>query len=78
MASWTDAPWTGVSGSGTVNMRLTKGGGIVKSIDVAELPSGGSAVDMWASAYREYFVVLANSAGSVNSRKKAIARLLDA
>lgn len=48
------------------------------SIDITPLPGGGSAVDMWASTYNEYFLVLANFAGSVNSKKKAIARLLDA
>ncbi len=74
-----NAIWTGATGPGTINMRRRgKDGGIVMSIDVTELPGGGSAVGMWASAYHEYLVVLANFAGSVNSRKKAIAQLLDA
>jgi hypothetical protein len=74
-----NALWTGANGPGTINMRRRgKDGGIIMSIQVVELPGGGSAVDMWASTYHEYLGVLANMAGSVNSRKKAIARLLDA
>lgn len=74
-----NALWTGATGPGMINMRRRgKDGGIVMSINVTESPGGGSAVDMWASSYTEYLVVLANFAGSVNSRKKAITRLLDA
>lgn len=71
------ALWTATSGPGAFNMRRRgKDGGITLSIDVHALPVGGSAVDMWASSYSERFVVLVNFAGSVNSRKKAIARSL--
>jgi hypothetical protein len=74
-----NALWTGASGPGAINMRRRgKGGGIVLSVDIEPLPSGGSATNMWASSYNEYLVVLANFAGSVNSRKKAIAQLLHA
>jgi hypothetical protein len=33
---------------------------------------------MWTSQYNEYLIFFANFAGSVNSRKKAIARALAA
>ena len=46
------------------------------SVDIEPLPNGGSATNMWASSYNEYLVVLANFAGSVNGRKKAIAHVL--
>ncbi|WP_339122915.1 hypothetical protein [Pseudonocardia sp. D17] len=71
------ALWTATSGPGAFNMRRRgKDGGITMSIDVHALPAGGSAVDMWASDYNQRFVALINFAGSVNSRKKAIAREL--
>lgn len=73
-----NALWTSATGPGAINMRRRgKDGGIIMSIDVRPA-AGGSAVDMWASDYNEYMFVLANIAGSVNSRKKAIARLLNA
>ena len=72
-----NALWTGASGPGAINMRRRgKDGGIVMSVDIEQMPGGGSATNMWASSYNEYLVVLANFAGSVNSRKKAIAQLL--
>lgn len=71
------ALWTNGSGPGSINMRRRgKDGGITMSIAIAPLANDGPAVDMWASTYNEYFIVFANFAGSVNSRKKAVAGLL--
>lgn len=68
--------WTTASGPGDINMRR-RGykGGITMSIDIQPLPDGGSRVDMWASHYLGY-LLLANFAGVVNRRKKAIGRML--
>jgi hypothetical protein len=72
-----NALWTGTTGPGAINMRRRgKDGGIVMSVDIEPLPGGGSATRMWASSYNEYLGLLANFAGSVNSRKKAIAQVL--
>ena len=71
--------WTNGAGPGSINMRRRgKDGGITMSITIEPSPSGGSVVDMWASNYNEYFIFFANFAGSVNSKKKAIARQLAA
>ena len=71
--------WTNANGPGLINMRRRgKDGGITMSIDVEELPGGGSKVDMWASQTNVYLFVLVNFAGVVNRRKKAIQRLLEA
>lgn len=71
-ALWTDAP-----GPGSINKRRRgKDGGITMSIAIEPLGNGGSSIEMWASTYNEYLLVLANFAGSVNSRKKAIAGVL--
>lgn len=69
--------WTETSGPGSINMRR-RGyrRGITMSIDIVPLPAGGSRIDMWASQYLEYFLVLVNFAGVVNRRKKAIARII--
>lgn len=73
------ALWTDASGPGSINKRRRgKDGGITMSIDIQPLANGGSAVEMWASTYNQMFIVFANFAGSVNSRKKAIARTLTA
>ena len=68
--------WASTPGPAAINMRR-RGykGGITMSIDIEALPDGGSRVDMWASKYLEYFLI-ANFAGVVNRRKKAIARIL--
>lgn len=68
--------WATASGPGHINMRR-RGykNGITMSIDIQPLPDGGSRVDMWASQYLGY-LLLANFAGVVNRRKKAIARIL--
>ena len=69
--------WTDDSGPGTLNKRRRgKDNGITMSITVEPSPTGGSKVSMWASQYNEYFIFFANFAGSVNSRKKAIAQVL--
>lgn len=69
--------WTTATGPGTINMRR-RGvhGGITLSITVEPRPGGGSRVAMWASKTVVYFGFLANFAGVVNRRKKAIGRLL--
>jgi hypothetical protein len=73
------ALWTDGSGPASINMRRRgKDGGITMSIAIEPLASGGSAVNMWASTYNQYFIFFANFAGAVNSRKKAVARLLAA
>lgn len=73
------ALWTDTSGPGSINKRRRgKDGGITMSIAIEPLANGGSAVEMWASTYNQMFIVLANFAGAVNSRKKAIARTLTA
>jgi hypothetical protein len=69
--------WTSENGPGTINRRRRgKGQGITMSVTIECGADGGSQVDMWASRYNEYFGFLANFAGSVNSRKKAIERAL--
>lgn len=69
--------WTNGGGPGSINMRRRgKDGGITMSITIEPSATGGSIVDMWASNYNEYFIFFANFAGSVNSKKKAIARQL--
>lgn len=69
--------WTNTSGPGTINKRRRGWKhGITMSITIEPLPEGGSRVDMWASQYVQYFVVLANMAGVVSRRKRAIARIL--
>ncbi|RAO13444.1 hypothetical protein [Micromonospora noduli] len=71
--------WTTASGPGTINMRR-RGihGGITMSVTIAPRPGGGSRVAMWASETVIFFGFLVNFAGSVNGRKKAIGRLLEA
>jgi hypothetical protein len=69
--------WANGAGPGSINMRRRgKDGGITMSINIEPSASGGSVVDMWASSYNEHFIFFANFAGSVNSKKKAIARQL--
>lgn len=69
--------WTNDKGPGTINKRR-RGyrHGITMSIDVEPQPDGSTQVSMWASSYTQYMVLLANMAGVVNRRKKAIAGLL--
>ena len=69
--------WTNERGPGTINKRR-RGykRGITMSIDIEPQPDGRTQVSMWASRYAEYMFVLANMAGVVNRRKKAIALLL--
>ena len=69
--------WTNESGPGMINKRRRgKDRGITMSIDVEPATDGGSQLSMWACHYTEYLGLFANMAGSVNSRKKAIARLV--
>jgi len=69
--------WTDANGPGLINKRRRgKDRGITMSIDIEPAPGGGSQLSMWASQYTEYLFLFANFAGSVNSRKKAIARLV--
>jgi hypothetical protein len=71
--------WRHTTGPGTINKRRTGiNDGIIMSIDVSPLSNGGSQVEMWASEGHEYLGGLVNFAGSVNSRKKAIARAVAA
>jgi hypothetical protein len=71
--------WTSASGPGTINLRRRgKDGGITMSIDISPSGKGGSVIEMWASTYNEYFFVFANFSGAVNSRKRAISRLVTA
>jgi hypothetical protein len=69
--------WTNDRGPGTMNKRR-RGykRGITMSIDIQPQPDGRTQVSMWASRYMQYMFVLANMAGVVNRRKKAIALLL--
>lgn len=71
------ALWTNVSGPGTINKRR-RGyrGGITMSIDMTREANGVTRIDMWASTYYQYLPFFANFAGSVNSRKRAITRML--
>lgn len=69
--------WTDTNGPGMINRRRRgKGGGITISIDIEPVQGGGSEVHMWSSAGTSYFGLFANFAGAVNSRKRAIARLV--
>lgn len=69
--------WTDDGGPGMINKRRRgKDRGITMSIDIEPAPGGGSELSMWASHYTEYLGLFANMAGAVNSRKKAIARLV--
>src|ERR1700739_4166939 len=69
--------WTNERGPGTINKRR-RGykRGITMSIDIEPQPDGRTQVSMWALRYAEYMFVVANMAGVVNRRKKAIALLL--
>jgi len=69
--------WTNDRGPGTINKRR-RGykRGITMSIVIESQPDGRTQVSMWASRYMQYMFVLANMAGVVNRRKKAIALLL--
>jgi hypothetical protein len=69
--------WTNDRGPGTMNKRR-RGykHGITMSIDIEPQQDGRTQVSMWASRYAQYMFVLANMAGVVNRRKKAIALLL--
>ncbi|UOZ11359.1 hypothetical protein [Amycolatopsis sp. WQ 127309] len=69
--------WTAASGPGSINKRRRgKDRGITMSIDIEAHPGGGSQVEMWASQTNVYFGLFVNFSGAVNSRKKAISRLL--
>lgn len=69
--------WTNTSGPGTINKRRRGWRrGITMSITIEPLPEGGARIDMWASQYAQYLFVLANFAGVVNRRKRAITRIL--
>lgn len=69
--------WTGARGPGMINKRRRgRDRGVTMSINIQPGPSGGSELSLWASQYSEYFSTFANVAGSVNSRKRAIARLV--
>lgn len=69
--------WTNTSGPGTINRRRRGWKhGITMSNTIEPVPEGGARIDMWASQYTQYLFVLANFAGVVNRRKRAIARIL--
>ncbi len=69
--------WTNTSGPGTINRRRRGWRrGVTMSITIEPVPEGGARIDMWASQYVQYLFVLANFAGAVNRRKRAIARIL--
>jgi hypothetical protein len=71
--------WTTASGVGNINKRRRgKDRGITMSIDIEPHPDGGSNVEMWASQTNVYFGLFVNFSGAVNSRKRAISRLLAA
>jgi hypothetical protein len=71
------ALWTTTSGPGMLNRRR-RGvhRGITMSIDITPQGEGVTRIDMWASQYTVYLLVLVNFAGVVNRRKRAIGRLL--
>lgn len=71
------ALWTTTSGPGMLNQRRRGvNRGITMSIDITPQGEGVTRIDMWASQFTVFMLVLVNFAGVVNRRKRAIARLL--
>jgi hypothetical protein len=67
--------WGNVNGPGTINKRWRgKDGGIVMSINIEHLGSGGSRVDRWASQTNRYLILFVTSRESSIGARTGFAR----